>query len=65
MSLRIYDVRGGLVKDLSNQYSPILNRITAHWNGKTDHGIDAVNGVYFVVLQTHKARFARKIMLLR
>jgi hypothetical protein len=64
VELRIYDVRGGLVRTLAGRYfAPGAHE--AAWDGRDERGHDAGSGAYFVRLTGPDIRLTRKAILLR
>jgi len=64
VDLRIYDVRGALVRTLVSEFQPAGEK-TVYWNGLSDGGTSAVSGVYFYRLKTPGFTDTRKMILLR
>ena len=65
MKLRIYDVVGRLVKDLSGVLPHVPCAVQATWNGRDDQDRLLPSGVYFVQLTADGYRQTKKVMLLR
>lgn len=63
-SLKIYDVRGVLVRTLRDRWQP-EGPHSDSWDGTDLHGRQASTGVYFAVLQQEGERQTRKITLLK
>ena len=62
--LRIYDVRGSLVRTLVSKELPAgLHQYK--WDGRTDRGQDAPSGVYFYKLRTDTREFVRRMNLVK
>jgi hypothetical protein len=62
--LRIFDVRGRLVKDLlSTQQGP--GRHVAVWDGRTGTGEETASGIYFMRLETASQREIRRVVRLK
>jgi hypothetical protein len=64
VSLRIYDVRGRLVRSLVDGPQPAGER-SAVWDGIDSVGSPAASGVYFVRLQADGQAQTKKILLLK
>ncbi|MDD4858148.1 MAG: S8 family serine peptidase, partial [Candidatus Krumholzibacteria bacterium] len=63
-SIKIYDVRGGLVKVLTDKKMS-KGAHSVRWNGDDGKGRNAASGVYFCVLKSADGTQARKLVLLR
>jgi len=64
VKIQIVNVLGKKVSEVTNSlYSAGIHRIV--WNGRTDTGMQASSGVYFVLLQAGKATETKKIMLIK
>ena len=64
-TLKIYDVTGRMVKDLSALLLANGFQATLRWNGTDDKGRHVANGVYFVALDCQGARERVKAILVR
>ena len=64
VTLRIYDARGALVKDLYEGHRP-AGRYEVGWDGENGRGERVASGVYFYVLQTPEARLTKKMVCLK
>ncbi|MEO0228207.1 MAG: T9SS type A sorting domain-containing protein [candidate division WOR-3 bacterium] len=66
-SLKIYDIPGRVVKDLTNNLvSCILHHSsTIFWDGTDDFGRKLPSGVYFVRMQAEDYKETKKVMLLK
>ena len=64
VSLRIYDLRGALVRTLSNGFEPAGERRLV-WDGRNDHGQTVATGVYFYRLVSGDVVMTRKMTLLK
>lgn len=62
--LRIYDVAGRLIRDLSGQLSVIGYPSSVRWDGHDDSGRKVAQGVYFVHLQVASLKKIAKVILL-
>ena len=63
-SIRIYDVRGALVRTLREKWmSEGAHSVT--WDGRDKSGRGAVSGIYFCVLEQDGGKQTRKMVLLR
>jgi subtilisin family serine protease len=64
MTIRIYDVRGALVRTLREKWmSEGAHSVT--WDGRTVSGRNAVSGIYFCVLEQDGEKQTKKMVLLR
>jgi hypothetical protein len=63
--LKIYDVTGRLVKDLSAQLSVIGHPSSVLWDATDEHGRRLSNGVYFVSLDSAGERLKTKVILVK
>jgi len=63
--LRIYGVRGELVRTLVDRVEEPGNDHAAFWDGSTDAGGPAPSGLYFCTLEAPDLRGARKLILVR
>ncbi len=64
VSLRIYDVRGNLVRDLTNEIRP-AGRQEMVWDGADRHGRIVASGTYFARLTTAAEVSTRPLTLVR
>ncbi len=64
VSLKIYNVRGQLVRTLVNQYVGIGHHV-ATWDGRDANGNPVPSGVYVYVLEAHNFRDAKTLTLLK
>jgi hypothetical protein len=64
VELRIYDVRGALVRTLVAEHQAAGEKQVS-WDGRLDSGSQAASGVYFYQLKTDKFSRTRKMILLR
>ncbi|MEK7348564.1 MAG: S8 family serine peptidase [Candidatus Eisenbacteria bacterium] len=62
--VRVFDVRGALVRTLENRDAPAGEQ-SARWDGRDDAGGHAATGVYFFRVQTADGVATRKITFLR
>ncbi|MFH1214321.1 MAG: FlgD immunoglobulin-like domain containing protein, partial [Candidatus Neomarinimicrobiota bacterium] len=62
--LRIYDLRGNLVRTLSSGQMPAGGYYLI-WDGKNQQGQAAVSGIYLLSLKSKNANLIRKITLIR
>jgi hypothetical protein len=63
-TIRIYDVKGGLVRTLVNDTRPPGYNETS-WDGLNEAGAPAASGVYFCRLDTQGQTLTRKMVLVR
>ena len=64
VSVRVFDVRGALVRTLLSAESPAGSRVL-HWDGRDQSGAPAPSGLYFFRVETTGATETRKVALLR
>ena len=64
ISLKIYDLSGGIIKALVNDYKSVGNHV-ANWHGKNQKGISVSAGVYIYSIETGESRHAKKMILLK
>ncbi|MEJ2722183.1 MAG: FlgD immunoglobulin-like domain containing protein, partial [bacterium] len=64
VTLRIYDVRGQLVRTLENRSVP-PGRHEIVWNGRDNSGRSVATGVYFVRLTAGSREMTRKLVLIK
>lgn len=62
--LRIYDLRGALLRDLLHETMPVGTWFT-EWDGKDDRGDDVASGVYLAVVESAGRRLSTKMALVR
>jgi hypothetical protein len=61
--LRVFDITGRLVRDLSRQSSVIGNQSSVVWRGMDDRGRRLPTGIYFVQLDTETHSETQKLIL--
>ncbi|HEX6791863.1 MAG TPA: M6 family metalloprotease domain-containing protein [Candidatus Krumholzibacteria bacterium] len=64
VELRIYDVKGALVKTLVNESKP-AGVYSLEWNGRDDRGVAVSSGVYFYRITAGSFNDVRKMTLLK
>ncbi len=64
ISLKIYDLSGGIIKVLVNDYKSVGNHV-ANWHGKNQKGISVSAGVYIYSIETGESRHTKKMILLK
>jgi hypothetical protein len=64
VSVRVYDVRGSLVRTLIDGVRP-AGMHEVMWNGRNGEGRAVSSGVYFLRMETPDYRFTRKAILLK
>ncbi|MBD3401534.1 T9SS type A sorting domain-containing protein [candidate division GN15 bacterium] len=64
IDLAVYNVLGRRVRTLARQLYPAGGHEVT-WDGRTEHGLEAASGVYFVRLMAGPYREARKMLLLK
>ncbi|UCF71712.1 MAG: T9SS type A sorting domain-containing protein [candidate division WOR-3 bacterium] len=60
--LKVYDVSGRLVRDLSSRISAMGHPSSITWDGTDDHGRQLANGIYFVNLECGGDRVKTKVI---
>ncbi|OGC80212.1 MAG: hypothetical protein A2W07_08305 [candidate division Zixibacteria bacterium RBG_16_43_9] len=64
VSLRIYNIKGELVRELMNEYTPAgHHRIT--WDGKNKDGLTTASGIYFYQIVSEGFAETRKMILMK
>jgi hypothetical protein len=64
VTLRIYDARGALVKDLYEGHRP-AGRYEVGWDGANERRERVASGVYFYVLEAPDVRLTKKMVCLK
>jgi M6 family metalloprotease-like protein len=64
VSLRVYDVRGRLVKSIYEGHR-MPGRYKADWGGRNEDGLEVAAGIYFVRLDAGKLHISKKAVLVR
>jgi len=64
-AVRVYDVRGRLVRDLGTARQQELGRFNVHWDGRSDLGVVAPAGVYFLNVDFGYTVETKKLVRLR
>jgi flagellar hook assembly protein FlgD len=64
VTLRVFDVEGGLVRTLVDGRRP-AGRNVVTWDGVNDNGTQVASGVYFYRLRTPGYAKTRKMVLLK
>jgi hypothetical protein len=64
VSLRIYDVKGRLIRTLADHEMPGAEH-RATWDGTDNRGSQVASGIYFVRLETGRVAQTRKVVLLK
>jgi flagellar hook assembly protein FlgD len=62
--MRIYDVRGGLVRDLSAHAVP-AGRHSISWDGRNSAGVPVRSGVYFMKANAGGKEFKLRLAVVR
>jgi len=62
--LRIYDVRGALVRNLVDAIED-AGPHSLSWDGKDEHGNAVASGVYFLRMQSGRDAQTRKMVLIK
>ncbi|MBT6685828.1 MAG: T9SS type A sorting domain-containing protein, partial [Bacteroidetes bacterium] len=63
VSLKIFDIRGQLIKDLQNDKKP-AGKYSVMWNGTNNSGKRVSSGVYLYQIQTEKFTKTMKLFIL-
>jgi hypothetical protein len=63
-TLRVMDLQGRLIRTLLDSPEESAGRHTASWDGRDDHGVRVVPGIYFFHLQAASSA-TQKVLLLR
>jgi len=64
VSLRIYNIKGELVRELMNEYTPAgHHRIT--WDGKNKDGLTTASGIYFYQIVSEGFAETKKMILMK
>lgn len=63
--LKIYDIRGRLVADLSEQTSVVGYQSSVKWDGSDQVNRKLASGVYFVTLEASDCSVTEKVLLIR
>jgi len=64
VTLRVYDIRGALVRTLVDRTMPAGNH-EARWDGRNEAGAGAASGIYLYELTSGGRRLTRKMSLLQ
>jgi hypothetical protein len=64
-TLKIYDVTGRTVRDLSGSLSATGPGSSIRWDGTDDNGRRVANGIYFIALQSHGIHERAKVILVK
>jgi len=64
-TLKIYNIKGQLVKTFIPETSPVGTAIDFVWDGKDNHDKTVSNGVYFYRLETNEKQVTKKLVLMR
>jgi hypothetical protein len=65
VSVKIYNLRGELVRTLVDDVMPVSALVTREWLGRDDKGRDAASGVYFYKVKTKGHGQTKKMALIR
>ena len=63
--LKIYNIKGQLVKTFIPEISPKGSVINFKWDGKDNHEKTVANGVYFYRLETKEKQITKKMVLMK
>ena len=64
-NLKIYDVSGRMVRDLSGLLQATGYSTTLRWDGTDDNGRRVANGIYFIALDSHDVKERVKVILVK
>ncbi|HEX37510.1 MAG TPA: T9SS type A sorting domain-containing protein [Candidatus Cloacimonetes bacterium] len=64
ISLKIYNIKGQLIKTLVDNDKMETGYYTVEWNGKDDHNRNVCNGVYLYKLENTTSSIIRKMIVL-
>jgi len=64
-TLKIYNIKGQLVKTFIPETSPVGTAIDFVWDGKDNHDKTVSNGVYFYRLETNEKQVTKKMVLMK
>jgi hypothetical protein len=64
-TIKIYDVSGRLVKDLSRLALDVLHPVLISWDGYDENGRRVANGVYFVSCETMNEKKIKKAVIIK
>lgn len=65
ITLKIYDITGQLVRDLSGQVSAIDRQMSVQWDGTDEAGRKLPAGIYFCRLQDNAGSHFGKLLMMR
>jgi len=63
--IKIYNIKGQLIKTITSFPNPCLGTHEAVWNGKDNSGKEVQSGIYFCVAKTQNEQAVKKVMILR
>ena len=64
VSLRIYDIRGRLIRILVNEYKTAGYK-SVYWDGKDKMGYEVASGIYFYTLDAGNFKATKRMVLMR
>ena len=64
LNIRIYDVRGALVRELYANHPNALE-VRVQWDGRDQRGREVASSVYFGVVHAGEAKVARKLLMIK
>jgi len=64
VTVRIYDVRGALVRDLYSDV-PVADHLYVRWDGRDNHGSAVASAHYFALIEAGQSRATLKLVLLK
>lgn len=64
VTIRIYDVRGALVRDLYSG-NPAVKELRARWDGRDRNGRDVASATYFGVVTAGRSTMTRKLIMIK
>ena len=65
ITLLVTDMLGRTVQTIIQSRHQTAGSYSIHWNGRTDAGLNAASGTYFLILEAGAFRKMRKVMLVR
>jgi hypothetical protein len=65
LALRIYNIRGQLVRTLISSISHPQGEYRIVWDGKNDNGSPVTSGIYFLKMTTPKEEVINKLLILK
>jgi len=63
--IKIFNVKGQLVRILTSFPNPRFGMYNAVWDGKDEQGFDVKSGIYFCIVNTQSEQVVKKITIIR